>query len=143
MALSAAVALVLLGLSFELGAVPVHPWVPDVSQGSPVPAAAFLTVVPKAGALIASARFVSLLPEHGVGWRPAVAVLAALTMTMGNLAALWQEDVRRLLGWSSVSQVGYGLMGNALVCANSGRYHRLESRPNGFRLAAIIPFPTA
>lgn len=108
--LSASVALVLLGVSFELGAVPVHPWVPDVSQGGPVPAAAFLTVVPKVGALVAISRFVALFPEASVGWRPLVAAVAALTMTMGNLAALGQNDVRRLLGWSSVSQAGYGLM---------------------------------
>lgn len=108
--LTAATALVLLGLAFELGAAPVHPWVPDVAQGSPVPAAAFLTAVPKVGALIAIARFVQLLPEQDVPWRPLVAVMSALTMTLGNLAALWQQDVRRLLGWSSVSQAGYGLM---------------------------------
>jgi len=108
--LIAGVSLLLVGVAFELGAVPVHPWVPDVSQGSPAPAAAFLTVVPKVGALVAIARFVSLLPEDQVAWRPLVAVVAALTMTLGNLAALWQDDVRRLLGWSSVSQAGYGLM---------------------------------
>ncbi|MFW6023437.1 MAG: NADH-quinone oxidoreductase subunit N [Myxococcota bacterium] len=108
-ALTVAAAFVLLGLFFELGAVPTHPWVPDVSQGSPAPAAAFLTVVPKIGALVAIARFVQLLPEE-VPWRLLVAVVALLTMTLGNLAALWQQDVRRLLGWSSVSQAGYGLM---------------------------------
>lgn len=108
--LTAATTLVLVGVGFELGAVPVHPWVPDVAQGSPGPAAAFLTVVPKIGALVALARFVQLLPEDEVGWRPLIAGVAALTMTLGNLAALWQEDVRRLLGWSSVSQAGYGLM---------------------------------
>jgi NADH-quinone oxidoreductase subunit N len=51
-----------------------------------------------------------VLPESGVGWRPMIALIAAATMTLGNLAALWQSDVRRLLGWSAVSQSGYGLM---------------------------------
>ncbi|MFB6351022.1 MAG: NADH-quinone oxidoreductase subunit N [Bradymonadaceae bacterium] len=107
---TAAFGLVVVGIVFELGAVPVHPWVPDVSEASPAPAAAFLTVVPKIGALVALARFVSLVPEGLVPWRELVAGLSVLTMTVGNLAALWQSDVRRLLGWSSVSQAGYGLM---------------------------------
>lgn len=108
--ITAAVGLVLVGLAFELGAVPAHPWVPDVAQASPAPAAAFLTVVPKLGALAALARFALLLPDGGVPWRPLVALMSVATMTLGNLAALGQRDVRRLLGWSSVSQIGYGLM---------------------------------
>jgi len=108
--LTAAAVLVTVGLAFKLGAVPAHTWVPDVVQGAPAPAAAFLTVAPKVGALIGLARIVSLLPDSAVGWRPLVAGVAALTMTVGNLSALWQDDVRRLLGWSSVSQAGYALM---------------------------------
>jgi NADH-quinone oxidoreductase subunit N len=109
-ALVAGVALVVVALSFKIGAVPAHAWVPDVAQGAPAPVAAFVTAVPKIGGLIALARFVSVLPAESVGWRPVIAVLAAVTMTLGNLAALWQDDVRRLLGWSSVSQTGYGLL---------------------------------
>ena len=109
-ALVAGAALFVLGLAFKLGAVPAHAWVPDVADGGPAPVAAFVTVAPKVGALIALGRLVLVLPESGVGWRPLVAVLAAVTMTVGNLSALWQEDVRRLLGWSAVSQSGYGLM---------------------------------
>jgi len=109
-ALIAGTALMVLGLAFKLGAVPAHAWVPDVADGAPAPVAAFLTVAPKVGALIAIARLVSTLPEDRVGWRLLIAVLAAATMTLGNLAALWQDDVRRLLGWSAVSQSGYGLM---------------------------------
>lgn len=105
-----AVAMIAVGVAFELGAVPAHAWMPDVAEGAPAPAAAFLTVVPKIGALVGLMRVLSLVPEGEVGWRPLVAVLALLTMTLGNLAALWQDDVRRLLGWSSVSQSGYGLM---------------------------------
>src|SRR5690606_29801858 len=91
LALAVGVALVLVGLSFELGAVPVHPWVPDVAQGSPAPAAAFLTVAPKIAALVALARFVAVLPDDGLPWRPVLAGVAAVTMTLGNLAALWQD----------------------------------------------------
>ncbi len=102
--------LVMIGLTFKLGALPVHPWVPDVAEGAPAPVAAFLMVVGKIGALVFLARFALLFPDTALGWRPLVALLAAATMTIGNLAALWQDDVRRLLGWSSVSQVGYGLL---------------------------------
>ncbi len=105
-----ATGLVLVGVAFELGAVPAHAWLPDVAEGAPAPVAAFVTAVPKIGALIALARLVTVLPEGAAGWRPLVAVLAAVTMTLGNAAALWQNDVRRLLGWSAVSQTGYGLM---------------------------------
>ena len=104
------VGLVAVGLAFKMGAVPAHAWVPDVAEGAPAPVAAFLTSAAKVGALLALARLLVVLPEDGLGWRPLVAFLAAATMTLGNLAALWQDDVRRLLGWSAVSQTGYGLM---------------------------------
>ena len=105
-----AAGLVVLGLAFKMAAVPAHAWMPDVAEGAPAPVAAFLTVASKVGALVALARLAVVLPDGGVGWRPLVAVLSAATMTLGNLAALWQDDVRRLLGWSAVSQTGYGLM---------------------------------
>jgi NADH-quinone oxidoreductase subunit N len=109
--LVAAWSLVAVGFAFKMGAVPAHAWLPDVADGAPAPVAAFVTVVPKVGALIALARLVSVLPESSTGWRPVIAVMAALTMTLGNVAALWQDDIRRLLGWSAVSQTGYALMG--------------------------------
>ena len=104
------VALVVVGLAFKMGAVPAHAWVPDVAQGAPAPVAAFVTTVPKVGAFLFLARFVLALPPEAASWQPLVAILATATMTLGNLACLWQEDVRRLLGWSAVSQTGYGLM---------------------------------
>jgi NADH-quinone oxidoreductase subunit N len=97
-ALVVGVALVIMGLAFKIGAVPAHAWVPDVAQ------------VPKIGGFLFLARFVLSLPPDAAGWQPLVAILATATMTLGNLACLWQEDVRRLLGWSAVSQTGYGLM---------------------------------
>ncbi len=114
-ALVAVVVCVAVGLAFEIGAVPAHVWVPDVAQASPAPSAAFLTVVPKVGALVALARVLQVLPDADVGWRPLVAILAAVTMTLGNLLALWQDDLRRLLGWSSVSQAGYALMAVVVI----------------------------
>lgn len=109
LALTIATACIVLGLVFKLAAFPAHAWMPDVAQGSPAPAAAFLTVIPKIGAAVALARFVSLLPPD-VAWRAIVAMISVVTMTLGNVAALRQTDIRRLLGWSSVSQSGYALM---------------------------------
>ena len=107
--LIAGVALVVIGLAFKMGSLPAYAWMPDVAEGAPAPIAAFVTTIPKIGGVIALARLVSVLPD-ALGWRPLVALLAATTMTLGNLAALWQDDVRRLLGWSSVAQTGYALM---------------------------------
>ncbi len=104
------VGLVILGITFKIGAVPAHAWMPDVAQGAPAPVAAFVTAVPKVGGFLFLARFVLALPAGSVGWEVTVALLAAATMTLGNLACLWQDDLRRLLGWSAVSQTGYGLM---------------------------------
>jgi NADH-quinone oxidoreductase subunit N len=104
------VALVMVGVAFKIGAVPAHAWMPDVAQGAPAPVAAFVTAVPKVGGFLFLARFVLALPPDSVGWEAMIAVLAAATMTLGNLACLWQDDLRRLLGWSAVSQTGYGLM---------------------------------
>ncbi|MBA3553217.1 MAG: NADH-quinone oxidoreductase subunit N [Gemmatimonadales bacterium] len=108
--LGVAVGLVVVGLAFKMGAVPVHAWMPDIAEGAPAPVAAFLTVVPKVGALVVLGRLAAVLPASELDWRPLISVVAALTMTLGNLAALRQDDVRRLLGWSAVSQTGYALM---------------------------------
>ena len=114
-AMVAVVVCLVVGLGFEIGAVPSHVWVPDVAQAAPAPSATFLTVVPKVGALIALARVLQVLPEDAVAWRPLIALLAAVTMTVGNLLALWQDDLRRMLGWSSVSQAGYALMAVVVI----------------------------
>lgn len=114
-ALTVVVVCIGVGLAFEIGAVPAHAWVPDVAQAAPAPSAALLTVVPKIGSLVALARVLQVLPDDVVAWRPFVAALAVLTMTLGNLAAIWQSDLRRLLGWSSVSQAGYALMAVVVV----------------------------
>ena len=111
-----AVALLLIGLLFKAGAVPAHLWVPDATQGSSVTAAAFLTTLPKLGAVAATARLVAALPDQD-RWPLLIAVAAAATMTVGNLAALGQSDVRRLLAWSTVSQAGYLLAAAAAVRA--------------------------
>ena len=102
------------GLMFKAGGVPGHFWVPDAAQGSSATAASFLTTVPKIGALVAAYRLVAFLPGS-VNWTLLIGVIATLSMTLGNLAAFAQTDPRRLLGWSTVSQVGYLLVPVAVV----------------------------
>ncbi|SDU11278.1 NADH-quinone oxidoreductase subunit N [Amycolatopsis keratiniphila] len=99
------------GLLFKMGAVPAQFWVPDVTEGTRPPVAAFLTTVPKIGGVIAAYRLVaSGMSETAVDWPLLIAIVAAVTMTLGNLAAFFQRNVRRLLAYSTISQVGYLLM---------------------------------
>ncbi|MEO6998497.1 MAG: NADH-quinone oxidoreductase subunit N [Terracoccus sp.] len=100
---------VVAGLMFEAGGVPAHFWVPDAAQGANGTVATFLTTVPKIGAMVALYRFVIVLPDT-VDWPLLVGVLAVVSMTLANLAAFWQQDPRRMLGWSTVSQVGFLLV---------------------------------
>jgi NADH-quinone oxidoreductase subunit N len=106
--------MVLSGLLFKAGGVPGHFWVPDATEGASVTAAAFLTTIPKIGAVVAITRLMSILPGD-LRWATVLGVFAVASMTIGNLAALAQTDVRRLLGWSTVSQVGYLLAAAAVV----------------------------
>ena len=108
-AVAVGVVAVLGGLMFKAGGVPAHFWVPDAAQGAGGTAAAFLTTVPKVGAVVAAYRLVDAAPGT-VDASLLVALLAVASMTLGNLAAYAQEDPRRLLGWSTVSQVGYLLV---------------------------------
>lgn len=105
-----AIVLVLVGLGFKAGFVPGHFWIPDVYQGTTVPVAAFLSVAPKIAGMLALARIASVFAQTSVSWAPLVALVAAVTMTWGNLAAFRQNDIRRLLGYSTVAQAGYLLM---------------------------------
>jgi NADH-quinone oxidoreductase subunit N len=99
----------LAGFGFKVAMAPFHMWVPDVYEGAPFPVTAFLSVAPKAAAFGALLR---ALPDMGaLGVAPAVGFLAVLTMTVGNAGALRQTNVKRLLGYSSIAQMGYVLMG--------------------------------
>ncbi len=100
---------VLGGLAFKAGSVPAHFWVPDAAEGATGLAAAFVTTVPKVGAVVAAYRLVAALPDV-LAWGVLVGGLAVASMTLANLAAFGQDDPRRLLGWSTVSQVGYLLV---------------------------------
>ncbi len=102
---------VLGGLMFKSGGVPAHFWVPDVTDGASPPVAAFLTTIPKIGALVATFRLLDqALATTTVDWPALVAVLATASMTLGNLGAFFQTSVKRLLAYSTVSQVGYLLV---------------------------------
>ncbi|MFD0685704.1 NADH-quinone oxidoreductase subunit N [Actinomadura fibrosa] len=104
------VVLVLAGFAFKVAAVPFHFWAPDVYQGAPLPVAAFLSVVSKAAGFAGLAIVLALgFPAYGHVWGPLVGILAAVTMTLGNLLALRQRTAIRLLAWSSVAQSGYML----------------------------------
>ena len=107
---------VVAGLMFKAGGVPAHFWVPDVTEGTSAPVAAFVTTVPKIGALVALFRLLAVaIPATAVNWPMLVAVLAAASMTLGNLAAFFQTSVKRLLAYSTISQVGYLLMAVAVA----------------------------
>ncbi|MEV0634479.1 NADH-quinone oxidoreductase subunit N [Streptomyces sp. NPDC050619] len=101
----------LAGVLFKAGGVPAHFWVPDAVQGSSPPVAALLTTLPKIGALAALFRLGDVVfADSTLPWPALVAVLAAASMTLGNLGAFFQQDVKRLLAYSTISQVGYLLM---------------------------------
>ncbi len=111
-------ALILVGLAFKVGAVPFHMWIPDVYEDAPLPITAFMSVGVKTAGLAALGRLVLVaLPPPGEKWTPVVAVLAALTMTLGDVAAVSQTNVKRMLTYSSIAQTGYVLMGVAALSA--------------------------
>lgn len=105
---------VVVGLGYKASLVPFHFWAPDAYDGGPVSVAAFLSVMPKIGALFALAAVLQQLPDSSGG--PALlSLIAALTMTYGNLAALLQTNLIRLLAYSSIAQSGYFLLGVVAV----------------------------
>lgn len=112
-----AMALLLVGFGFKVAAVPFHMWTPDVYQGAPTAVTAFMSVGAKIGGFAAMIRlFMGVLPELGDTWVPVVVVLAALTMIVGNVVALAQQNIKRMLAYSSIAHAGYIMMA---VAANS------------------------
>ncbi|MBP6927997.1 MAG: NADH-quinone oxidoreductase subunit N [Caldisericia bacterium] len=112
---------VLAGLSFKIAAVPFHFWAPDVYEGSPPISTAFISVAPKIGALIVLSRFISMGINpvasdnftNLVKW--SIAAISALSMTYGNLTAIWQTEVKRIMAYSSIAQIGYMLIGIVVI----------------------------
>ncbi|MFF4889872.1 NADH-quinone oxidoreductase subunit N [Micromonospora chersina] len=115
-----AVALVVAGLAFKVAAVPFHAWAPATYDGAPLPVAAYLSTASKLGGVVALLAVVQrALPADVTG--PVLALLAVLTMTVGNLVALRQRRTVRLLAWSSVAQAGYILAPLGALALAGGR----------------------
>ncbi len=107
-----AVILVVAGVAFKIAAVPFHMWAPDVYEGAPTPVTAFLSVGSKAASFAMILRiFLEGLPSMSADWRLLFEVLAILTMVVGNLAALTQSNIKRMLAYSSIAHAGYVLIG--------------------------------
>ena len=112
LALAMGLALLAVGVLFKIAAVPFHYWTPDAYQGSPTPVTGYLSVGPKIAAFALILRiFVEALGPMRGEWALIVGVLAALTMTVGNLAALGQDNIKRMLAYSSIAHTGYMMVG--------------------------------
>lgn len=126
--------LVLVGFGYKISAVPFHFWTPDVYEGAPVTITAFLSVASKAAGFAMMIRFFRIafvdpvVGNLGVGfwgvfqsfqWNHVLAIISVLTMTVGNLVAIWQDNLKRLLAYSSIAQAGYMLLG-IVVLSNAG-----------------------
>ena len=110
-------AMILAGLAFKVSAAPFHMWTPDVYQGAPTSVTAFMAAATKVAALVLTLRIlVTAFPEQAEIWTVAVAVLAVASLAIGNLAAIAQRDVKRMLAYSSVSHAGFLLIA---IAANS------------------------
>ncbi len=117
-ALTMGLALLTAGVAFKIAAVPFHYWTPDAYQGSPTPVTGYLSVGPKVAAFALILRlFVDALAPLKADWVPFIVVLAALTMTLGNLVALTQDNIKRMLAYSSIAHTGYILVGLAAYAA--------------------------
>ncbi len=137
---SVAVVMTVVGLLFKLGAVPLHLWVPDAYGGASVMVAGFLSAVSKAASLGALLVLLSVaLPSAQDDWQPVVAVVAALTMTVGNIGALRQDDAVGLLAWSSIAQAGF-LIAPAAVVSSTYALSAAAQYVAVYALANLVAF---
>ncbi|HTJ77186.1 MAG TPA: NADH-quinone oxidoreductase subunit N [Acidimicrobiales bacterium] len=116
-----AILFIIVGFAFKVSAVPFHAWAPDTYEGAPTPVTAFLSVASKTGGFVALLEliFVGFFGRSDV-WGPLFGILAALTMTVGNLIALRQTNIVRMLAYSSIAQAGYILVPFAIAGSNGG-----------------------
>ena len=104
-------ALIIAGLAFKVSAAPFHMWTPDVYQGAPTTVTSFMATATKVAALVVTFRVLATaFPEQSELWRIAIAVLVVASLVVGNLGALAQSDIKRLLAYSSISHAGFALM---------------------------------
>ncbi|MCX7611606.1 MAG: NADH-quinone oxidoreductase subunit N [Ignavibacterium sp.] len=123
--------MVLAGLGFKISVVPFHFWTPDVYEGAPIPITAYLSVASKAAGFAVLIRFIKIMFLSGItnneywvlypiiDWRSLLIIFSIITMTLGNLSALWQDNLKRMLAYSSIAHAGYILLGLA-VLSNQG-----------------------
>ena len=105
------IVLLVIGFGFKVAAVPFHMWAPDVYQGSPTPVTAFMAVGPKAAAFAAFFRvFTEAIPDISLSWEILLCIIAVLSMFVGNLGAIMQTNIKRMLAFSSISHAGYLLI---------------------------------
>ena len=129
--LLAGVAFLLVGFGFKIAAVPFQMWTPDVYEGAPTPVTAFMSVGAKVGGFAALLRILLwALPNMDDAWVPAVVILATLTLIVGNVAAIVQQNIKRMLGYSSIAHAGFIL----IAVAASG------SDPQGISAALFYMF---
>jgi NADH-quinone oxidoreductase subunit N len=116
-----ALLLLLVGFGFKMSLAPFHAWAPDVYQGMPTPAVAYLSVAPKGASLLVLYRVLSAVFQEGMPdrFRAGVAALAILSMTLGNVVALAQRDVKRLLAYSGIAHMGYVTIALAVFGSDS------------------------
>jgi NADH-quinone oxidoreductase subunit N len=130
LALLTATLFIVVGFGFKISAVPFHFWTPDVYEGAPITITAFLSVASKAAGFAMMIRFFKVvfidtsilsvpagmwMTLYGFEWNKLLAILSVLTMTLGNLVAVWQDNLKRLLAYSSIAHAGYMLMGVVIL----------------------------
>jgi NADH-quinone oxidoreductase subunit N len=107
----AGTAFLLVGFGFKIAAVPFQMWTPDVYEGAPTSVTAFMSVGAKVGGFAAMLRILLIaMPDLGDAWVPAIAIISALTLIIGNVAAVTQQNIKRLLGYSSIAHAGFILI---------------------------------
>jgi NADH-quinone oxidoreductase subunit N len=120
--------MVLAGIGYKISSVPFHFWTPDVYEGAPVTITAYLSVASKAAGFALLIRFIrtvypvdnfQLFANYAVNWKQILIYLSILTMTVGNLSALWQDNIKRMLAYSSIAHAGY-LMATLATMTNEG-----------------------
>jgi NADH-quinone oxidoreductase subunit N len=133
------IAMTAVGLAFKTSIAPFHQWTPDVYEGAPTPVTSFMAVATKAAAFAVFVRFfeVALLPQADE-WRPALAALAAITIVIGNVGAIGQDSLKRMLGYSGVAQAGYILGG--LVAFNAAGTSALVFYLGGYAFMNLAAF---
>jgi len=132
-------ALILVGLGFKVSLVPFHFWAPDVYEGAPTPVSGFLSTASKAAGFAVLIRlFFVAFPDFAESWTLVLAVLSAITMTVGNLLTLQQTNIKRLLAYSSIAHAGYTLIGVVAFSKVHPEWSQLGAASVVFYLAAYI-----